>query len=1131
MMGLISKEISPIKPTLSFAFPSPQLFRTFTLQFFYKLFIKMKHTTLFKAILLLAFVYFAMPVQAKKNKEETKTDSLKASTFSGMKWRSIGPAFTSGRIADFAVNPEDPATYYVAAASGNIWKTTNNGTTFLPVFDNYGAYAIGALAMDPNNPNVVWAGTGENNHQRALGYGNGVYKTVDGGKKWENMGLKESRQIGGILIDPRNSDVVYVAAEGSAWGPGGDRGLYKTTDGGKTWEKVLDISENTGVANICFEPGNPDVIYAGAEQRRRRQFTKIGGGPESAFYKSTDGGKTWNKLTNGIPGVDKGGMAIAVSPVNPNIVYVMFEASDGKGGFYRSDDRGGSFRKMNDYFSSGQYYSEIYCDPVDEDKVYSMDTYSKYTLDGGKTWKNIGNNKRHVDDHALWVDPSDTDHFMIGCDGGVYESFDGGKNYFFKSNLPVTQFYRVNVDNTEPFYWVYGGTQDNNSLGGPSRNLKSGGVTSCEWVVTLGGDGFWQAIDPENPDIVYSAYQYGNIFRYDRKSGERIKIKPVPGKDELTYRWNWDAPFILSPHNNKRLYMCANKVFRSDDRGNSWTEISGDLTRNEDRNQFKVMGKYWPANAVAKDVSTSQWGTIVSFAESPVKEGLLFAGTDDGVMQVSDDGGQSWKKTTSFPGVPEYTYISDIFPSRFDENVVFASFNNTKSDDFKPYLLKSTDKGATWTSIAANLPENGSVHTIMQDPVNEDLLFTGTEFSFYFSVDGGQQWIKLNGGLPDIPVRDIAIQEKENDLVIATFGRGFYILDDYTPLREVTADKLNNSDALIFPVKDALMYMEQNSRYNTGSGVYHAPNPPFGATFTYYIKEVPKTLKAQRLEKEKKLFKEGQPIPQPTKEQLDAEKRETGPYLVFTIKDKNGTVARKLYKNASKGISRTTWNLRYGKPARVSVKDKKFDPMKDNGSGMMALPGTYTVELSMLHNGEEIPLAGPVAFSANVLENTTLPAENREEMVAFYDKVSDLWRVINDIERYHEELSTKTAYIRQALQQSNLATVEMKNEAADIKNTLDDIDFLFAGTPAKASQEEVPPEPVPLSNRLWAVLSGVWQSTSAPTATQKENYEILKDTLPGIIDQLTDISNQLDMLDDELDKLKAPYTPGRKPKF
>lgn len=531
-------------------------------------------------IYLLTLVFFVSQVSfaSAKKKDDKKNDTIKSSVVSGLKFRSIGPAFASGRIADFAVNPENTSEYYVAVASGHIWKTNNNGTTFKPVFDNFGVYSIGCLAMDPDNPNVVWAGTGENNHQRALGYGNGVYKTMDGGKSWKNMGLKESRQIGMIAIDPRDCDIVFVAAEGSAWGPGGDRGLYKTKDGGENWKKVLEISENTGVNNVIIDPRDPDIMYATSEQRRRHVHTKIGGGPETAFYKSTDGGETWRKIKKGLPGVDKGGMGLAISPVDPDVLYLIIEAAMDKGGFYRSNDRGESWSKMSDHNASGQYYNEIFCDPVDVDKVYSMETISKVTDDGGKTWKRIGNNKRHVDDHAMWIDPKYTQHFMIGTDGGVYESFDGGKNFIHKTNLPVIQFYRVNVDNTKPFYWVYGGTQDNNSMGGPSQNTKRGGVPSSEWKVTLGGDGFWQAIDPENPDIVYSEYQYGNIYRYDKKSGENLKIKPVPRKDEETYKWNWNTPFILSPHSNTRLYIAANNVFRSDVRGNSWEVISVDIT-------------------------------------------------------------------------------------------------------------------------------------------------------------------------------------------------------------------------------------------------------------------------------------------------------------------------------------------------------------------------------------------------------------------------------------------------------------------------------------------------------------------------------------------------------------------------
>lgn len=1093
----------------------------------------MKQFFTFKNFLLvLVFVIGTTPLEAKKIKKETpKDDAPKASTFNGLKWRSIGPALTSGRIADFAVNPDDHSNFYVASASGGIWVTFDDGSTFKPIFDHYGAYSIGCLAMDPNNHNVLWAGTGENNHQRALGYGNGVWKTTDGGSTWKDMGLKESRQIGKILIDPRNSNVVYVAAEGSAWGPGGDRGLYKTTDGGSTWKKVLNISENTGVANMCFEPGNPDVIYAGAEQRRRRSFTKIGGGPESAFYKSDDGGKTWNKLTQGIPNVDKGGMAIAVSPVNPNIVYVMFEASNGKGGFYRSTNKGASFKKMSDYNSSGQYYSEIYPDPKDCNKVYSIDTYGKVTLDGGKTWKNMGNFKRHVDDHVYWIDPQKTDHLLIGCDGGVYETWNGNKTFNFKNTLPVTQFYRVFADNSYPFYWVYGGTQDNNSIGGPSQNLKRGGVTNSEWITTLGGDGFWQAVDANDPNIVYSAYQYGNIYRYDKKSGESIEIKPMPKKGENTFRWNWDAPFILSTHVSTRLYMGANKLFVSDDRGNSWQEISGDLTRNEDRNQFKVMGKYWPESAVAKDVSTSQWGTIVSLAESTVKEGLVVVGTDDGVIQVTDDNGKTWNKTTKFPGVPEYTYVSDVYPSNFDENVIYASFNNIKSDDFKPYLLKSSDKGKTWMSIASNLP-NESVHTIAQDPVDQNLLFVGTEFGFYFSNNGGQHWTKLGNGMPDIAVRDIAIQKREKDLIAATFGRGFYILDDYSALRGLSDDQLKNNDAILFPMKDALMYIQNDDRYGTGSAFFQAPNPPFGATLTYYVKDVPETIKAQRIKKEKELFKEGKPIPQPSREELLKEKNETGPYFEFFIKDEKGNIVRKLYAKASKGIHRITWNLRYlmPSPVRLGRGEDDFNPLNNGNSGMLALPGKYSISMALFHNGKNTPLGKPVDFTAKVLNNSTLPAKDRASLNAFFDQISDLWRVMSGAEKYLDNLYSKTAYIQQAIQITDGATLDMKNEAQSIKEDLEEITFLLNGTPAKASFEEVPPEALPLTNRLNETIYASWASTSAPTQTQKANYKIVKEAMPNLLDNLKKANERLKVLENKLDDLKAPYTPGRFPK-
>ncbi len=1084
----------------------------------------------FLFILVFALSFNVAAASKKKDKEEPN-DTIKSGIVSGLKFRSIGPAFTSGRIADFAVNPCNPNEYYVGVACGHVWKTTNNGTTFSPVFDDYGTYSIGCLAMDPSNHNIVWIGTGENNHQRALGYGNGVYKSVNGGKSWKNMGLKESRQIGMIAIDPRNSNIVFVAAEGSAWGPGGDRGLYKTTDGGKTWNRVLEISEHTGVNNVIIDPSDPDIMYATSEQRRRHVHTKIGGGPESAIYKSTDGGETWNKLKKGLPGGDIGGMGIAVSPVNPFYVYAIIEAAEDAGGFFRSTDKGESWKKMSDHHASGQYYNEIYCDPVETDKVYSVETISHYTDDGGKTWQRIGNNKRHVDDHALWIDPDNTKHYMIGGDGGIYETFDGGQNFLFKSNLPVTQFYRVNVDNTEPFYWIYGGTQDNSSMGGPSRNLKRSGVSSSEWIITLGGDGFFQAIDPENPDIVYSEYQYGNIYRYDKKSGESIKIKPVPGKGEKTYKWNWNTPFIISPHTNTRLYMAAEKVFKSEDRGDSWEVISDDITSQTDRNTWPVMDRYWSVDAVAKDVSTSLFGMAVSLDESTVQEGLLYVGTDDGVLSVTEDDGENWNQINSFPGIPEYTYISDIMPDRYNENVVYVAFDNTKRDDFKPYILKSEDKGNTWTSISSNLPEDGTVHTIVQDHVNPELLFAGTEFGVFFTINGGKTWTQLKSGIPDIAVKDIVIQERENDLVCATFGRGFYILDDYSPLRTLTPELLDTT-AFIFPVKDALMYMQQRGRYGSGSTYFTAENPDFGATFTYYVKDKPKTLKAERKEKEKELIKEKQPVPVPTMDELRAEENEIKPYLVFTITDNDGHVVREMIKSAGTGINRINWDLRYASTGPVGLRNDKFNPNSTGGSGWPVMPGKYYVSLSQVARGEVEELAGPVEFVAVPLENTTLPAANREDLVAFQKKASELYGAMRGTQEYTEDLMKKVQYLKQAIHNTPGAPHNLMVKAEDLEQQLDDILWKFNGQQPKASREENWPALPSFNERLNAMVWAQWRSTSNVTKTQKDQYAILLEEFPPVIDELKQINDvEIKQIEEELEKLGAPWTPGRLPEF
>ncbi len=1096
-----------------------------------------KFINLFIIILLIGHTSLIWAQKKKKNSsaEKPKT-ALQSSTFSGLKFRNIGPAFASGRVADFAVNPKKHSEWYVGFASGNLWKTTNNGMTFSPIFDKYGAYSIGALAIDKQNPNVIWAGTGENNHQRALAYGDGIYKSVDGGESWKNMGLKNSRQIGMIAIHPQKENTIFVAAEGSVWGPGGDRGLYKTSDGGKTWKKVLTISENTGVNNVIIDPVHPDIMYATSEQRRRHVFSKIGGGPESAVYKSEDGGETWRKIMKGLPKVDIGGMGIAISPVNTDIVYLIVEAQNKQGGFYRSSDRGESWVKMSGHFASGQYYNEIYADPKDVNKVYSMETVSKVTLDGGKTWKKLGLNKRHVDDHALWVDPDNTDHFLIGCDGGIYMTYNAGKDFFHVSNIPNTQYYRVAVDNTEPFYWVYGGTQDNNSMGGPSQTISSDGISNDKWVVTIGGDGFFQQVDSKDPNIVYSEYQYGNIYRFDKKSGERLFIKPQPAKGELTLKWNWNAPFLISPHNNKRLYIGSNKVFMTNDRGQSWKEISDDLTAKIDRsNTWKVMGKYWYPDAVAKDVSTSQYGTIVTMAESPVKENLLYVGTDDGLIQVCENTAADkpiWRKIAHFSGVPANTYISDIYPSRFDENVVYASFDNRKRDDFKPYLMKSTDKGKTWMMISNNLPKNGTVHTIEQDFKNKNLLFCGTEFGAFFSIDGGQKWIQLKSGLPTIAVRDMVIQTRESDLVLATFGRSFYVLDDYSPLREISENQLKEK-AHFYPVKDALMYIKRGGRYGQGSTRFTAKNPKFGAVFTYYLKEVPKTDKQKRQKKDKKLFKNSQPIPQPTWREMEDQDRELKPYLVFTITDAQGNLVRRLTKSAGKGMHRINWNLRYSSPFPISAKDGKFNPTpKGNRGGMMVMPGKYKVTMGMVFKGKYTQLANPVEFIAKPLNNTTLPAPNRKALVAFQQKVSELTRVIQGTMNLSEHLNKKLANLKQAALATPNASMELMSKIDAVEKQLLDIHYKLDGNKAKASWEEVPPQPVPLSERLDNMISPHWQSTSAVTQVEKDAYSILIQEFKPVYDQIKNIKEKsIPEIEQALEKAHAPYTSDRLPEW
>ncbi len=1072
---------------------------------------------------LIALFLLVSSAFAGSEKDKYSLDSLKSSTLNGLNFRCIGPAFCSGRIADFAVNPDKPSEYYVSVASGHVWKTSNAGTTYTPVFDNYGSYSCGPVVIDPNNHNVIWLGSGEYNSQRSVGYGDGVYKSEDGGTSWKNMGLKNSEHIGRILVDPRNSNVVYVAAQGPLWGPGGDRGIYKTNDGGSTWKAVLTVSENTGFNDVLCDPRNPDILYASSYQRRRHVWTLIDGGPECAVYKSSDAGITWNKITNGLPDGEMGRIGLGIASSNPDILYAIVEGKDDNSGFYRSINRGASWEKRNSISTvSAQYYNRLFVDPKNADRVISVDTYTQISEDGGKTWRAIGNKHRHVDDHACWIDPNNPNHLLIGGDGGIYETWDLD-NWNFKANLPVTQFYRVSVDNDSPFYNVYGGTQDNASMYGPSRNISSLGIVNDDWVVTHGGDGFETQVDPNDPNIIYAQSQYGYLARYDKKSGEELPIQPQPPIGEA-YRWNWDSPLIISPHKSTRLYFAANKLFKSDDRGNTWMVISPDLTRQIDRNQLPVMGKIQSIDAVAKNASTSFYGNIVSLTESPLQEGLIYVGTDDGLIQATEDGGITWRKLDKFPGIPENTYVSCLLASQIDVNTVYATFDNHKNNDLKPYILKSTDKGRSWKSITSNLPIRGSVNTIAEDHVKGDLLFAGTEFGVYTSLNCGNSWVQLKNGLPTISIKDIAIQKRENDLVLATFGRGYYILDNYSPLRELSNESLNK-EIHLFSVKDALMFIPRGERYGQGESYFSAKNPEVGATFSYYFKESIKTQKSERQKLEQESSKKNITLKIPSLDELRAEDNEEAPYLLFTVSDQNGKIVRNLKGNASEGIQKLVWDFRYASPWPVTGSGQAFDNKR---SGAYALPGTYKLKVAKVVNGVMTDLNESVTFNTLILNNSTLPAADRKMLSEFQLKVGELTRAANGASRSAAELSERIKTIREVISSIPSANSAMQEKARGIQIQLRNISISLDGDPtlSKHSENQSPS----ITDRINETTWGIWSSTSSPTQTMKDSYDIAGKELIPLLNQLRKIQEiEIPGIENELEKAGAPWTPGRIP--
>jgi len=1066
---------------------------------------------------------------AKPAAKAVPESRLTPELLAGLAFRNIGPAVMSGRISDIVIHPLRRHTWYVAVGSGGVWKTENAGTTWAPVFDAQPSYSIGCITLDPSNPEMVWVGTGENISGRHVGFGDGVYKSLNGGKTWTNMGLAKSEHIGRILVDPRNSSVVYVAAEGPLWSAGGERGLYKTADGGKTWALVLEISKDTGVTSVEFDAANPDILYAAAYQRRRSVAAFMGGGPESGIHKSEDAGKTWRKLTVGLPAGDVGKIGLAVSPLDPRVVYATVEAGPEEKGFYRSTDRGESWEKRNPYISGGtgpHYYQEIFADPNAFDRVYQMDPGLRVTDDGGKTWRRVDESNKHGDNHAMAFVKGDPDYILNGSDGGVYETHDAGRTWRFFENLPVTQFYKLALDNALPFYSVHGGAQDNGSQLGPSRTVNAHGISNADWLITYGADGYASAIDPEDADTIYLEWQVGNMLRYDKKSHETVYISPKPEPGDPPLRFNWDSPVIVSPFSHTRLYYAGQFVWRSDDRGDSWTRISPDLTRGIFRLEQKIMDRQWSVDGLWDHGAMSQFGTITSLSESRLQEGLIYAGTDDGLIQVTEDGGKNWRKIDKIAGVPDYFFVNEIIASKQAKDTVYAAVDSHKTGDYKPYLLMSADRGRTWTNIAGGLPQRTIVWSIAQDHVKKDLLFAGTEFGISATLDGGKTWLKLGGGVPTISFRDIDVQERESDLVGASFGRGFFILDDYSPLREIGEESLAK-DAALFPIKKALQYVplrpiDSDAKGCLGETYYVAPNPPFGAVFTYYLKDGVRSAAEARRAEGAKLVKEGKPVPFPGWDSLRKEENEEKPVVVLIVTDEAGQVVRRITAPAAKGLHRVAWNLRYPAVEPTQLEAAPRESWERDPLGPMVVPGRFNVTLAKVVEGVTTTLAGPQAVVVESLGMASLPEKDKAALLAFQKKAGELQRAMMGAGAAAEDALKNLRYVKKALLDTPKADPKLAEAARAIEKRIQDELLVLFGDRTRGMRSE-PTEPS-LMERVMAQLD----ATGPITATAKRGYEIAAEGFEKLLAEIRQtIEVDLKKLQSDLEAAGAPWTPGR----
>lgn len=1081
-------------------------------------------------IILSILFQFVQPTYAQEKKSILNED-----TFSGFKLRNIGPAFMSGRIADIAVHPNKPHCWYVAVGSGGVWKTENAGTTWTPLFDKQSVYSTGCITIDQNNPNVIWVGTGENVGGRHVSFGDGIYKSTDGGATWKNMGLKESQHISKIIIHPTNSNILWTAVQGPLWNKGGERGLYKSTDGGNSWKKILGENEWTGVTDILIDPREPNRMYAATWQHHRNIASYMGGGPNTAIYRSDNGGENWIKLANGLPKSNMGKIGLAISPQKPDIIYAAIELDRTKGGVFRSENRGEKWVKMSDAVSGAtgpHYYQELYASPHEFDKLYLMDVRIQVSGNGGKTFTRLKEEHKHSDNHSIAFSKTNPDYLLIGTDGGIYESFDGAKNWRFIDNLPITQYYKLALDDSKPFYTIYGGTQDNNTQGGPSRTDNVHGIRNADWYITLFADGHQPATEPGNPDIIYCEWQEGNLNRIDTKTGEIIHIQPQAGKGEPTERFNWDAPILVSPHSPTRLYFASQRLWRSEDRGDSWQAISEDLTKNENRLQLPIMGSTqgwdnaWDFNAM------SNYNTITSISESPVQEDLIYIGTDDGLLQMTEDGGATWNKIelSSIPNIPATAFINDIKADLHDANTVYIALDNHKYGDFKPLIIKSINRGKTWKLISNTLPQKTIVWRLVQDHVNPNLLFAGTEFGIYFTINGGDKWIKLKGNVPTISFRDLAIQKRENDLVGASFGRGFFVFDDYSPLRDLKEDQLE-SESILFKPRPALWYIPKpvlamSGKGSQGASHYIAPNPDFGANFTYYLPKNLLSLKKQRKLQEKEANKTKKSLKVSDWSELEKEAIQKEPRVIITVTDENENVVRRILGKTTKGFHRIAWDLRYASTNAIRLKSIKANRNPRSPKGRLAIPGTYYVSLAKEIDGKVTKLSDKIPFEVVKMRDGSLPTDNIENISAFWEKANKIQGKVSAINIMIKNLGSKLKSLGKSIDKSPILPGKFEQKLHQLNAKHLELEQKLSGPKAQKQIGEKNPTPS-INNRLMSVIMGISNSTYGPTKTHRQSLSIVEEELAKLKQELLQIKDvEIPKIEKELLKSGAPWVEG-----